>query len=450
MNSIRSPKISVIVANYNCEAYLNDALQSALNQTIDDLEIIFVDDCSTDRSVELANKIAESDPRLTVVALSENGGPSRARNEALKHANGEWVAILDSDDILHPTRLQRLLEHAQVSDSDIVADDLLVFYSEEDSAPHSFLGESCATPFVINTVDYIESNHLSGQKRNSYGFLKPMIRKRLLDDHSIGYDESLDNSEDYELVLQLLLKGAQYSVFPFLGYFYRKRNTSISHRLGRQSLVSLLTADEILKSQIQPSQSKVIQALRVRRKSIQNAIDLFDLVTVIKSKNIQKLIIQIIHKPFSPLLLQSIFKDKWQRRVRSKKNTEGEHLEKPSIIILCGEPAGDSAQNSCAGVFSLMQKHTHSQNSFQVIDVLFEHKSIGEQYSKAIKGEELELAAMSSSNTVVIANDPLAAKTLNMAFTAKERLTIKTAQDESRVSYNTQPRSLRSLQKFFS
>ena len=93
-------KISVIVPVYNVEQYLRQCLDSVINQTFKDLEIICVDDCSPDNSAEILKEYAQKDSRIKIITLEKNGGLGNARNVALKQASAEYIMFLDSDDWL--------------------------------------------------------------------------------------------------------------------------------------------------------------------------------------------------------------------------------------------------------------------------------------------------------------------------------------------------------------
>ena len=95
------PKVSVIIPVYNVEQYLNRCIDSVLNQTYKDFEIILVDDGSTDKSGEICDVYAEKDSRITVIH-KENGGLSDARNFGIDAARGDFLTFLDSDDYFHP------------------------------------------------------------------------------------------------------------------------------------------------------------------------------------------------------------------------------------------------------------------------------------------------------------------------------------------------------------
>lgn len=100
-------KVSVIVPVYNGEAYLAKCLDSILAQTYSDMEIVVVDDGSTDGSGSMADNYAETDSRVRVLHCT-NGGPSVARNRGIDVATGDYVCFVDADDVLHPSMLSTL------------------------------------------------------------------------------------------------------------------------------------------------------------------------------------------------------------------------------------------------------------------------------------------------------------------------------------------------------
>ena len=96
------PRVSVIIAVYNVENFLEECLNSVINQTFDDIEIICVNDGSTDSSAEILDRFAQKDSRIKIIT-QPNGGLSKARNAGLKIASGKFVYFLDSDDYIEPT-----------------------------------------------------------------------------------------------------------------------------------------------------------------------------------------------------------------------------------------------------------------------------------------------------------------------------------------------------------
>lgn len=112
--------ISVIVPAFNAEKTIGRCLESILNQTYKDLEILVIDDCSKDRTVEICQEYAKSDARLKVIQLLENKGVSNARNVGLGSIKGEFFTFVDSDDYLCPDMYQKLIETGQAETADIV------------------------------------------------------------------------------------------------------------------------------------------------------------------------------------------------------------------------------------------------------------------------------------------------------------------------------------------
>ncbi|MDY5519232.1 glycosyltransferase family 2 protein, partial [Campylobacter lanienae] len=93
-------KISIIIPVYNVEKYISQCLDSAINQSLKDIEIIIVDDCGSDKSMDIAQEYAKNDSRIKIIKNSQNQGPFTSRNNAVLAANGEYLVFLDSDDFL--------------------------------------------------------------------------------------------------------------------------------------------------------------------------------------------------------------------------------------------------------------------------------------------------------------------------------------------------------------
>jgi glycosyltransferase involved in cell wall biosynthesis len=114
------PRISVVVPIYNVEAYLRECLESLAAQTFRDFEAVMVDDGSTDGSAAIAREFAARDPRFRLLTQS-NGGLSRARNTGIADAGGEFLAFLDSDDLLPPKAYERLIGALDETGSDFAS-----------------------------------------------------------------------------------------------------------------------------------------------------------------------------------------------------------------------------------------------------------------------------------------------------------------------------------------
>ena len=113
-------KFSIVVAVYNLESLVERCLQSILKQTLRDVQIIIVDDASTDNSLQICQKYSEKDNRVLVIHHEVNSGLSEARNTGLRAAEGEYVFFVDGDDYIMPTLCQKAYERLETTKSDMV------------------------------------------------------------------------------------------------------------------------------------------------------------------------------------------------------------------------------------------------------------------------------------------------------------------------------------------
>ena len=125
------PKVSVIVPFYNVERYIEKCIETLVNQTLKDIEIILVNDGSTDRSIDIVKKFIKEYPEKIVYLEKENGGLSDARNYAIPYAKGEYIAFLDSDDYVEKDMYEKMYEIAKKEKSDMVECDFYWEYSEK-------------------------------------------------------------------------------------------------------------------------------------------------------------------------------------------------------------------------------------------------------------------------------------------------------------------------------
>lgn len=108
-----TPLVSVVVPAYRCEKTVEKSIRSALRQSLREIEVIVVDDCSDDGTAQILDRLQTEDARVRVIALSENGGVANARNRGVEAARADWIAFLDSDDIWCADKLDRQLKKAE-------------------------------------------------------------------------------------------------------------------------------------------------------------------------------------------------------------------------------------------------------------------------------------------------------------------------------------------------
>jgi succinoglycan biosynthesis protein ExoO len=291
------PLVSVVMANFNGAAHIGAAARAVLRQSLADLELILADDGSHDDSVARARAEAAGDGRLVVLAHGAQTGPAAARNRALRAARGEWIAIVDNDDLIHPQRLERLIAAAVRDRADIAADDLLTFYQDGARAPHAHLGWE--TPRWISAASYERSNRMLGPGP-SLGYLKPVFKRTL----GAAYDEALRIGEDSDLILRLLMGGARMRVYPELGYFYRKHAGSISHRLTAPPIDALIAA---YAKHDAGADAALGVALAEQRAALADARGFVDLAAALKNKDVGATVRTALKRPgATPLLRDAI------------------------------------------------------------------------------------------------------------------------------------------------
>lgn len=238
-------KVTVIIPCYNGEAFIEQAVRSALDQTLP-TEVIVVDDCSTDGSFALLQKLAAEQPRLTAIRQPKNGGPSAARNAALRLVNTPWVANLDADDYLLPDRLRRLVAHGEAAGLDFVADD--VIRVEPGQAP----GEGVrvwkdemigAVPMGLARFVRENLSKYSGPRRE-IGYLKPLMRVDFLRQNDLFFREDMRLAEDYEFYARSLVLGARWEVIDPCGYIAVSMPGSLSKAYPTAAIEKLVAADK--------------------------------------------------------------------------------------------------------------------------------------------------------------------------------------------------------------
>ena len=276
--SSNGPYISIAIATYNAAKFVEAAIRSALTQSIYDVEVIVVDDCSTDDTLTIVERLARADARVRVEQLPENRGPAAARNRALASARGRWFAVLDSDDLFLPERSERLIAAAEQQGADIIADNPVVFYHADEAAPHLFL-PTPQLPRWLTLEDYLAETRLF-ERGTGYGYLKPIVRMDRLRRSGLQYDESLRIAEDDDLIVRMLIHGLSYWIDPLPTYGYRKHKESISHRLSVTNAAAMTAASAVLISGT--LRHPAHEALKRRHAAFKRALAFVRLIAALK------------------------------------------------------------------------------------------------------------------------------------------------------------------------
>ena len=294
------PLVSIITANHNGAEFLAAAARSVLGQTLTAFEWIIADDATTDDSRAVIAAACAGDSRVRVLPAAANGGPAVARNRALAAARGGWLAIFDSDDLMEPDRLERLLAEARSSDADIVVDNVRVFSAADPTGQPLLKGQAYANPRWISLADYIASSRMYAP-RPGLGYLKPMFNSDKLG--PLRYRETLKIGEDYDLVLTLMARGARLRLAPAVLYAYRKHGASISAVMRGDHLVQMMAADAEFEAGLASQSPPVRRAQQRRRRSLETALAYDTIICALKRGDLRTGLVLSLSQPRSwPLL----------------------------------------------------------------------------------------------------------------------------------------------------
>lgn len=222
------PHVSVLVPAFNAEKTILRALDCAQAQSIRDIEIIVVDDASTDSTRDLVRSRALADPRIQLHCIETNSGPAAARNAGISHAKGEWIALLDADDTMSPERLEHLLLAATPQDV-LVADNLDLYDRHAGRAVKKAIDPALLGSGLRLDVEGFAARCKTNQVNAvDFGLLKPLIRTAHILRHNLAYDEVVRYGEDFRFYLDVLLTGGALLVLPDAWYQYTERVGSVS------------------------------------------------------------------------------------------------------------------------------------------------------------------------------------------------------------------------------
>lgn len=208
-----SIKVSIILPIYNVDRFFDDCMQSIISQTYKNIEIILVDDGSTDDSGKIADKYAEKDKRIVVIH-KHNEGVSTARNTGIQHATGEYICFSDPDDILKPDYIEYLLHLCLNNNTDIgiCADVFTPFMKRQPKDNIKIItGEQAAAQILYGKI--------------TVGCYSKIFKKDFLQKNNIKFISSLRIGEGFNFNVQAFLKATKVAISQHKVYYYRLNNT---------------------------------------------------------------------------------------------------------------------------------------------------------------------------------------------------------------------------------
>lgn len=222
-------KVSIIMPVYNTEKYLNDAIESVLNQTYTDFELLLIDDMSTDNSKAICEEYIQKDNRIILFENStENHGPGPTRNIGLDNATGEFIYFMDADDWIDNNLLKDCVDRMKETDADIVQ---LGIVCEQGDGKKSI--EYYHKEDNLITKNTIEKDFVYFWKENRFGLTLNLLRKERV--KSIRF-ENMISGEDISYVLDAFCNAEKIAYISKALYHYRYVQGSTSRRWNKETV----------------------------------------------------------------------------------------------------------------------------------------------------------------------------------------------------------------------
>lgn len=259
--------VSVIIPVYNTEKYLAACVNSVLQQTYVSLEIILVDDGSTDSSASICDNYAKNHNNIKAIHIP-NSGPATAKNEGLKYAQGNYIALTDSDDKMEPMMLHKMVSAGYEHDADIICCN----YKQIDEQGHVSHINSTNQQYILNHEEGL-IHFFSKDKIYSQCWTK-LYKRQMLVDHHIENDPGLRTDEDFIFNIRTFTKANTTVIVDEPLYEYTHRENSLAHAFYKQNI-----------SQYIDNRIKRVQITQDAVKNESNAVKEWSMVHIIMYYN---------------------------------------------------------------------------------------------------------------------------------------------------------------------
>lgn len=221
-----NPKISIIIPVYNVEKYISECIESLLSQTFKEIEILAIDDCSTDNSYNILKKYAKEDSRIVLYQNKKNLGVSATRNFGLDKAKGKYISFVDSDDFVDSAFLEELYNNTIKNLEAVVCVRQL-----------RVLGNKKNKVIFTSGIFDINDKFIKMYSQNrikkyifSHATCDKLYLKSLIDNYKIRFNEEIKLHEDYLFNLEYFKYIRKYVCIEKYLYYYRKINTSATNK----------------------------------------------------------------------------------------------------------------------------------------------------------------------------------------------------------------------------
>ncbi len=291
-----SPVVSVVMPAYNVGDYITKAVQSILEQTLPNFEILIVDDCSSDHTARVMKQLAEEDSRVKPLFHDHNLGVSAARNTALENARGEWIAVVDPDDWIAPNRFERLIEIAEAYQADGVADNQFFVNARTEEHFGHLMVNGEAPISEMTSADFLNRDL---PEVRGYGLLKLILRRSFVNMHKLRYRLEFPRGQDCVFYCDCLAKGARIMITNEPYYYYRihREGSTTANTLGLPSILSIKEVQETIENIFDTDDPEVAEALARRKELIQECLHYRRVVDPLKDHQYGKALAELVGEP---------------------------------------------------------------------------------------------------------------------------------------------------------
>lgn len=237
-------KLSIIIPVYNGARHIEKTVHSVLHSSYQNLELLLIDDGSTDTSLIICRKLAQSDSRIKVYH-KENGGIASARNYGLDHASGSYIGFCDQDDSISCDMYQKMIERLISNQSQaavcgcyiLKADGRKVVFEKytDDLLDRQHIRQKLLYPMLFKGFAYHSNTEISIYP----SIWKCIISRQLIDDHQMRFRTFVNYEDDFIMLLQLLLHADSISTLSDILYYWNTNTESETHRSAKRYLKDL-------------------------------------------------------------------------------------------------------------------------------------------------------------------------------------------------------------------
>lgn len=328
---MKKPLVTVFIAAYNAEKYIEQCLISLQKQTYENLEILVVDDGSTDNTYEIVNKFCENDSRIIIYKNEQNSGLPYTRNKGLTLAKGEYFAILDADDIAIETRIEKQLAYMEENLLDVVSTDYII---NGYGIKRKINVELLEVPMITKLMYYCPILNSSS-----------MIRIEFLKANEITYDSDCKIAQDYKLWTEIALANGQFGHLREYLVEYRTGHENISKKSysninKRKSILSKILVSYLNKLGIKFTEKQneiytkfFADTYIFEKYSREDVIEILALYSIMKENSI-----------FSNLSHSQMLFEKFIRE-RIIKSSQNSFHEKKCLLKILGDEGLESDQS---------------------------------------------------------------------------------------------------------